>query len=79
MVTSKIPVLICIDVEPDEFFVSRQKPEPWRGYELTHGYIGTWRSALQQLTGDAVHLNWFIRMDPQVALAHGRAFWAVEH
>lgn len=79
LVTSKIPVLICIDVEPDEFFVSRQKPEPWRGYELTHAYIGEWRSALQQLTGDAVHVSWFIRMDPQVALAHGRASWAVEH
>ncbi|MBM5821543.1 MAG: hypothetical protein FJ082_03520 [Cyanobacteria bacterium K_Offshore_surface_m2_011] len=76
---TKIPVLICIDVEPDEFFVSRQNPEPWRGYELTHAYIGEWRSALQQRTGDAVHVSWFIRMDPQVALAHGRASWAVEH
>jgi hypothetical protein len=79
VVTSKIPVLICIDVEPDEFFVSRRNPQPWRGYELTHAYISSLRSALQELTGDAVHVSWFIRMDPQVALAHGRAAWAVEH
>ena len=79
MLTSKIPVLLCIDVEPDAFFVSRQNPEPWRGYELTHAYIREWRSALQQLTGVAVHVSWFIRMDPQVALAHGHAAWAVQH
>ncbi len=71
--------MLCIDVEPDDFFVSRQRPNPWEGYALTHAYVRTLRQELQQATGQAVHFSWFIRMDPQIALSQGSATWAVDH
>lgn len=78
MHSQKIPVLICIDIEPDEFFVPRQELNPWQGFELTHAYFKTLRETLQQATGQAIHFCWFIRMDPQVAISYGSAAWAVD-
>ena len=75
---TRIPVMLCIDIEPDEFSVEPHTCKPWHGYELTHAYFRDWRAALQQVSGRDVHFNWFIRMDPQVELAHGNAAWCAE-
>ena len=72
-------MLICIDVEPDEFHVSRQEPDQWRGFRLTHSYLSALRESLQRATDGAVHFCWFIRMDPQIALTYGSANWAAEN
>jgi hypothetical protein len=74
----KIPVVFCVDIEPDEFFVDRIDPKPWDGFEFSHGYLKKFRTWFEEVTGQAVHFNWFLRMDPQVAIAYGNAAWAAQ-
>jgi hypothetical protein len=77
--SQKIPVLLCVDVEPDQFYVDRRNPEPWKGFEALHGKFRDLRSRLETNTGREVRFNWFVRMDPQVAISYGRPAWAVEN
>lgn len=74
----KIPVVLCIDVEPDEFFVDRAEPKPWTGFEFTHDYLRKFRERFAAATGQAVRFNWFLRLDPQVAIAYGDAAWGAK-
>jgi hypothetical protein len=76
--SEKIPVVFCVDVEPDEFFVDPANPKPWSGFEFGHGYLKGFRARFEKATGRPVHFNWFVRFDPQVAIAYGNAAWAVE-
>jgi hypothetical protein len=76
--SSKIPVVLCVDIEPDEFFVDRKNPRPWSGFEFSHGYLKGLRWKLEDSTGRPVHFNWSLRMDPQVAIAYGSPAWAVD-
>ncbi|HUF72634.1 MAG TPA: hypothetical protein VMR74_07030 [Gammaproteobacteria bacterium] len=74
----KIPVVFCIDIEPDEFFVDRVNPKPWAGFEFSHGYLQKARTRFEAVTGQPVRFNWFLRMDPQVAIAYGDAAWPAQ-
>ena len=74
----KIPVIFCVDVEPDPFFVNRDAPEPWVGYEFTQRYLSRFRSTIEQATGAQVHYTWCFRMDPQVSKSYGTATWAID-
>lgn len=74
----KIPVILCIDVEPDEFYVDKRNPKPWAGFEFSHDYLKDFRSRLEERTGSAVHFSWVLRMDPQVAIAYGSAAWGAD-
>ncbi len=74
----KIPIILCIDVEPDPFLVNRSNPEPWDGYEGTQAYLSTMRARFEEATGSPVHFTWFFRMDPQVAESYGSPTWAVD-
>jgi hypothetical protein len=76
--TETIPVLLCVDVEPDEFYVDRRNRAPWRGFEAVHPMFGELRARLEEKTGRDVHFTWAVRMDPQVAVSYGRSAWAVE-
>jgi len=73
-----IPVVLCIDVEPDPRLVSRQAPEPWRGYEATQRSMEEWRARFGDATGAPVHFAWFLRMDPQIAGPYGSASWVAD-
>lgn len=75
---TRIPVLLCVDVEPDQVEVSRDRPQPWFGFERMLGYIRELRPRLAEATGAAVRLNWFLRMDPQVAQSYGSARWVAD-
>jgi glycosyltransferase involved in cell wall biosynthesis len=75
---NRIPIIFCIDVEPDGFFIDRQKPLPWAGYEATYAFLHHLRPHLSLRTGAPVHFSWFLRMDPQVADTYGTAHWAVD-
>jgi hypothetical protein len=66
-----IPVIFCIDVEPDPRLVNRFAPEPWLGYEFAQGYLEELRPRIEALTGAPAHYSWFLRMDPQVAESQG--------
>jgi hypothetical protein len=78
-VGKKIPVIMCIDVEPDERVVDRCDRVPWEGLELSYEFFFQIRSRLASATGSHVHYSWFFRMDPQVAETYGSAAWPVRH
>src|SRR5512145_1855206 len=76
--SSKIPVILAVDVEPDPFQVRRDAREPWLGYEVIHPYLTKIRERLQDATGSPVHYTWAFRMDPQVAEAYDSPTWAAD-
>jgi glycosyltransferase involved in cell wall biosynthesis len=74
----RIPIIFCIDVEPDGFFIDRGRPMPWAGYESTYAFLHQIRPHLSLHTGAPVHYSWFLRMDPQIAETYGTAHWVVD-
>lgn len=74
---SCIPVILCIDVEPDPHRPDPTKAPPWRGFERLYPYLHQLRLRMADASGEAARLNWFWRMDPQVELVHGSADWAL--
>lgn len=73
----KIPVVMCIDVEPDERLIDPNVQKPWTGFELTYEFFSKLRLRLEATTGSPVHFSWFFRMDPQIARTYGSAAWVV--
>ena len=69
---SVIPVLFCIDVEPDERFAADRGSTLWQGFEATYAYLTPLRKTLQDATGSPVRFNWFFRVDPEVEHIYGR-------
>ena len=72
-----IPIVLCIDSEPDARLAGPAAAS-WRGLPLTFDLLERERPHLARSTGRDVHLNWFVRMDPQVSAAHGSPSWAVD-
>lgn len=73
-----LPVLLCVDVEPDAFFIDRRRTDPWRGFERAAEVLSDARTALAGERG-AAQFTWVFRMDPQIADTYGRADWVVHH
>jgi len=68
-----IPIVLCVDVEPDQ-----REPEPgletrWDGWDWAYARFGSLRERLRTLTGQAAHFAWFLRIDPQIERLHGDA------
>ena len=76
---TRIPIILCIDVEPDGFFIDRTQPLPWRGYEGAYRYFGGLREQFARVTRAPVHFNWFCRADQQVEETYGSAGWVFTH
>ena len=74
---TRIPVILCIDVEPDP--QRPQKPLPWKGFECLYPYLQELRLRMADTTGDLVRLNWFWRDDPQIEKVYGSSEWALRH
>lgn len=79
IVDKKIPIIFCVDVEPDLRMVKTNCQEPWAGYEAMHVYLKDTRPLLEKATGSPVHYSWFFRVDPQIAEGYGAADWALTH
>jgi hypothetical protein len=77
IVTSLVPVIVCIDVEPDRRDPDRSDPSPWSGFEALHPWLERRRPRLAALTGSPARFSWYFRMDPQVAETYGSPTWAV--
>ena len=73
---SALPVVLCIDVEPDDRILAEDEGGPWLGLERFLERIPAVRSRLAELTGGPVAFTWFLRMDPQVERVWGTAQWA---
>lgn len=75
--SAKIPIVICIDIEPDERAMEPHTREDWQGFEETWKYFAGLRPSLELATQSPVRFSWFLRMDPQISHVYGSADWAV--
>src|SRR5918996_931856 len=73
-----IPVVLCIDAEPDPRHVSRTAAEPWDGYTRTVEYFQAWRGWAEDITHAGARYCWCFRTDPQIADAYGSAAYGFE-
>ncbi len=77
--SDKIPIIMCVDVEPDERMLDKTSPSPWKGFEATFDFFSKLRPRLTSATGAPVHFSWFFRMDPQIQETYGTAEWPVKN
>ncbi len=75
----KIPIILCIDVEPDGFFIDKTKLLPWRGFEALHQLFNSFRKPIKEATGEKAHFLWSYSLDPQVEKTYGSAAWPLTH
>lgn len=75
----RIPIVICIDVEPDEREINTESPDRWEGFERTFKFFQQLRPTVEKATQSPVHFSWFVRMDPQVAHVYPSPEWALLH
>jgi peptidoglycan/xylan/chitin deacetylase (PgdA/CDA1 family) len=74
----KIPVVICIDVEPEDRETGRGSVSDWAGVDETIEFFSALRPRLELATGAPARFCWFFRMDPQVEHTYGVTSWGVE-
>lgn len=70
------PIVLCIDVEPDDRVLERGGARPWFGFARMAELVGPLRRELAAVSGQRVRLSWFVRMDPQVDDTWGSPAWA---
>ena len=75
--TESIPVIFCIDVEPDARYIPRAKALPWRGYERCIETLARFRTLAAEASDAAAHFTWVYRMDPQIAAGYGSPSWVI--
>lgn len=73
-----IPVIICIDVEPDKREIDVAVREDWGGFADTLTFWDAFRPQLAAATAGSANLSWFFRMDPQIEHAYGHASWVTQ-
>ena len=74
----RIPIILCIDVEPDEREIKRGAAKDWKGFEETFKFFSDLRPRLEEATEAPVRFAWFFRMDPQVEQVYGLAGWVAK-
>jgi hypothetical protein len=75
---TEIPIVLCIDVEPDPRVFRRGEPPPWHGLERFIERLPVLRERLSEVTSAPAAFTWFLRMDPQVAETWGSPAWLAE-
>lgn len=73
--SDRLPVLLVIDVEPDDFFVARDTTERWPGFERGVLWTEDLRAQLRRTAGESPRFCWGFRLDSQIRDAWGRADW----
>lgn len=73
-----IPVVVCVDVEPDARVVDLADPS-WRGTDVLLEKWPALMTLLAEKTGvTSVPLTWFPRADPQIEKSNGLASYALK-
>jgi hypothetical protein len=72
-----IPVLLCVDVEPDSFVPQPSDSLAWNGFPAIHVDFTRLRDRLAAVTGTHPRFSWFLRLDAQVEFAFGEPDWIV--
>jgi hypothetical protein len=75
---TEVPIVLCVDVEPDLRVFDRGDARPWKGFERFVERAASLRDRLSRNTGSPAALTWFLRMDPQVAETWGSPAWVAE-
>ena len=68
---SRVPVFLCVDLEPVEREVQDSSSDAWRGVDAIVEWLEALRPGLAEVSGDGVRLLWFLRCDPQIEVAFG--------
>jgi hypothetical protein len=76
--SAEVPVVLCIDVEPDPRVYDPSTRPPWLGFESLLRELPFLRDRLEAATGRQANFCWFIRMDPQIEDTWGTASWVAE-
>jgi hypothetical protein len=71
----EVPVVVCVDVEPDLRAVDRGNPVPWSGFEFLVERVPELRRRLSEISAGPVAFTWCLRMDPQIAETWGSPCW----
>jgi hypothetical protein len=74
----KIPVIVCIDVEPEAREIDPYDPADWTGFVSAYHFFSQLRPKLEGATGAPVRFSWFFRMDPQIEHTYSTSSWVVE-
>lgn len=74
----ELPVVLCIDVEPDGRAFDPDDPGGWDGFVELLRVLPPIRERLSEATGAAAAFTWCLRMDPQVDRTWGTPAWVVE-
>lgn len=75
---SEVPVVLCVDVEPDLRVFERGAGGGWSGFERCFERFQTLRERLAEWTEGPAAATWFLRMDPQVDETWGSPMWVAE-
>jgi hypothetical protein len=76
---ARMPVVVCLDLEPDGRVLEPGAAGPWEGFEELRPRVDALRARLASLTRAPASFSWFLRMDPQVAETWGSPGWVAEH
>jgi hypothetical protein len=73
-----VPLILCIDVEPDAHVFGPDQPSPWSGFESMLELASSLRPRIEGVTGRSAHFGWSLRIDPQVAMGYGSPAYVAE-
>jgi hypothetical protein len=77
-VATEVPIVLCIDVEPDARLVDRANPVAWAGFERFMTKVPALREMVAAVTGRPPRFTWYLRMDDQVAETWGSHRWVAD-
>jgi hypothetical protein len=75
---AEVPVVLCVDVEPDPRVYDPSERPPWLGFESLLREMPALRDRIEVASGRPAKFCWFIRMDPQIEDTWGSAAWAAD-
>ena len=74
----RIPLIFCVDVEPDEHTFPVDAPSSWAGFEYLAEASVELRNRITAVTGEPARFTWALRIDPQIADSYGDPAWIVD-
>ena len=75
---TKIPIIICVDVEPDDREIDSTIAKDWAGFDGVSKFLSGFRARLEKATEAQASFSWFMRMDPQIEHTYGLPWWVVK-
>jgi hypothetical protein len=78
MTNDRIPVILCVDCEPDLPVWAPGEPSAWDGFARMTDSSDHLRDQLERATGAPAHFSWALRMDPQIRATYGACAYLPE-